>query len=572
MCGIIGRVSIKNDPLVTLNGLKELEYRGYDSYGILINEKIFKDIGEISTKEIDKLKSIQSNIEIGHTRWATHGGVFQNNAHPHTDYKKKFFIVMNGIVENYQEVKEELIEEGIIFNSETDTEVIVQLFSKLFDGDLIFTLKNVLKKLKGEFSFLLKYENIILGYKNINPIIVGSNNDEIFIASDLNLVQKNVSKFYVMEDREFFVCEKLENEINLKIYNKNYELIEVDFMESKVIEEDEEINYEYVMEKEILESKKLNKLLSVENLKNIYEFIFKLEKRKNIVLTGAGTSYNAALYMHYTLLELGFNSQYIIASELTNYINVISDSLIVVFSQSGETADLIYPLREMKENNEIFAIVNTENSTVDRIAKTRIYLNCGIEKGVASTKAFTFQIGISKIIFFKIKNKDIVSKFKMFENDLEKCLNDNKLVIDEIVDRFYTSKDFFFIGRNKYYPLAIEGALKLKEISYIHAEGFAGGELKHGTLALIEKDIGCVVVGEETEIISNACEIKTRGGVIIGISENFNSIFDYHLSVPNYLKCLFMNSIMQKLALKMALKIGNNPDKPRNLAKSVTVK
>jgi len=597
MCGIIGRVSTDKIPIKTLFGLKELEYRGYDSYGILFynidtqKSLLDKDKNELTLEKLNKLKEFESNIEIGHTRWATHGIISKENAHPHCDMNCEFFVVMNGIVENYKEIKNKLENENVIFSSQTDSEVIPQLFAKYFDknnlninDELLKTIKKVLNELKGEFSFILKYKQYLIIYKNINPIIIGESKNEIFISSDSSLVQNNSNNYKMLEDGEIFFVE-LNNskDIIFEHYDKNFNEIERGF--NKSLKEEEVItkNTKYFMEKEMLEQKNIKKILTKtnhENLKYLISEIKNNSKYKKIFISAAGTSYHASIYLHYTLLENEIMSNIILASELKNYINIIKDSIIIVFSQSGETADLIFPLKELEENNEIFTITNTKNSTLDRFAKKSIYLNCGKEIGVASTKAFTSQIFIS-IWINEILNKNNISKineslkitnFQKYEILFEKILEKNIPIIKKICFENKDSSDFFFLGRDKNFPLALEGALKLKEISYIHAEGFAGGELKHGSLALIEKDVPSIIIGDSDEIISNAIEIKTRGGIIIGISEKNNEVFDYFLEVPNLHKDIFITLMLQYIAFEMTLLKGYNPDKPRNLAKSVTVK
>ena len=291
-----------------------------------------------------------------------------------------------------------------------------------------------------------------------------------------------------------------------------------------------------------------------------------------MVLTAAGTSYHAAYVMHHDLLRSGIMSSIILASELHNYKEVISDSIIVVFTQSGETADLIYPLRELRDSNEIFTITNTANSTLARFANRLVMLNCGREISVASTKAFTAQVFVSHLLSYELKGKNILDNLSTYENDFDSLVESCNGVLDEVCDKYFSAPDVFFIGRNQFHPFALEGALKLKEVSYIHAEGFAGGELKHGTLALITDDVPVVVLGSCDEIMSNAIEIKTRGGVLIGISSKENPIYDFFIKVPENFEEIFGTVVMQLLSLKMAQKLNLNPDKPRNLAKSVTVK
>ena len=579
MCGIIARVSTNENPIDTLEGVKFLEYRGYDSYGVLLSyngvEKLDKNIGELPLKKLEQLKQIKSNIEIAHTRWATHGGVTKENAHPHFDKDKKFYVVMNGIIENYLDIKAQL-RGKVEFVSQSDTEVIPQLFSVYFkntgdnEKDLLECCKKIMPMLKGEFSFIVKYKNTILGYKNINPIIAGIKEGEFLMSSDMGYVQNHCDKYYTLNDCEIMIC-SLESEVKYTLY-ENYSQIKPNWLISKKSDLDSDNKYDTYMEKEIYEQKFIRNLIETDNLSSIKYLKNKITRGEKVILSAAGTSYHAAYIMHHMLLRHNIMSQIIIASELNNYVSSIEDSIIVVFSQSGETADLIHPLKNLRDENEIFTITNSPNSTLDRFASRSIHLNCGREIGVASTKAFVSQVFVSHLLEAELDKSNKLSNLDKYEAQFDKVISDNMKTIDTICSRFSKNSDFFFIGRDLFHPLALEGALKLKEISYIHAEGFAGGELKHGTLALIEKNVPVVVLGSSSDIISNAIEIKTRGGVIIGISSKENEAYEYHLKIPDYFEDIYSTILMQLIALKMTLLLGHNPDKPRNLAKSVTVK
>ncbi|MCA9495309.1 MAG: glutamine--fructose-6-phosphate transaminase (isomerizing) [Nanoarchaeota archaeon] len=578
MCGIIGRISSDESPLKTLNGLKELEYRGYDSYGILLSNKdkfiLDKNTGELKIENIDKLKDFKSHIEIGHTRWATHGGVSIENAHPHFDEKKEFYVVMNGIIENYSQMKRLLIEKGVKFSSQTDTEIIPQLYAYYLNKekmkDLLEITKLIISKLEGEFSFILKYKNQVLLYKNMNPLIIGTSPNELFFSSDLNLVEKNTKEYYILNDKEIIICSYKDDIIKTKYFDSKHKEFWPDFHISEKIEDSEKKNTRYYMEKEIFEQKNLRNLLTGDNIEAL-NYLARQSREKEIILLGAGTSYHAAMMMHYQLLKKNILTRFILASELKNYLGVLKSKLLVVFSQSGETADLIFPLSYLKKDNEIFGIVNTKNSTLSRFSNHTLYLNCGKEVAVASTKAFVFQTFVSQLLcrILEYKTVDIL---RDYEVDFDKVVEKNIKTIEKITKNFKNSKSFFFMGRNEYFPLALEGALKLKEISYIHAEGFAGGELKHGSIALVEENVPIVILGGNKEILSNAIEVKTRGGILIGIDTHREKVYDYFLEVPENFKEIFTVILMQLLAFKMTLELGHDPDKPRNLAKSVTVK
>ncbi|MCA9459246.1 MAG: SIS domain-containing protein, partial [Nanoarchaeota archaeon] len=423
---------------------------------------------------------------------------------------------------------------------------------------------------EGEFSYILKHKNQILLYKNMNPLIIGTGNDELFFSSDLNLVEKNTKNYYILDDKELVICSYKNNIIKTKYLNSKFKEFYPDFHLSEKQEDEEMKNTRYYMEKEIFEQKNLKKLLTADNIEAL-NYLARQSKEKEIILLGAGTSYHAAMMMHYQLLKKNILTRVILASELKNYLGVLKSKLLVVFSQSGETADLIFPLSYLKNDNEIFGIVNTKNSTLSRFSSHTLYLNCGKEVAVASTKAFVFQTFVSQLLCRVLEYKSI-DMLRDFEINFDKVVEKNIKTIEKITKDFKTSKSFFFMGRNEYYPLALEGALKLKEISYIHAEGFAGGELKHGSIALIEDGVPIVILGGNKEILSNAIEVKTRGGIIIGIDNNREKVYDYFLEVPENFKEIFTVVLMQLLSFKMTLELGFNPDKPRNLAKSVTVK
>ncbi len=583
MCGIIARISKDDNPSKTLDGLRFLEYRGYDSYGILLdnlqNEELEKDAGEIADGMLKKLKAKHSYIEVGHTRWATHGKANKVNAHPHYDSNKKFFVVMNGIVENYNEVKEEFAG-SFKCVSESDAELIPLLYSYYFKDtgdikkDLVIATKKVTQKLKGEFSFVAKHKNALLVYKNINPIVIGRslNNDEILVCSDINYTQNNAEEYLILDDEDIAVALLGDNVLKFQTYFHN-KTKSAKWRKSVKSNISADTSFDSYMEKEIYDQKYIKKILTEYNIENIEKLDGLIAKHNgNVLITAAGTSYHAACFMHYTLLEEGINSYIVLASELHNYINSVDNFLIIALSQSGETADLIYPLKKLKNNNTIFTITNTPNSTLDRFSSCNIYLNCGQEISVAATKTFSFQIFVAQLLRSGVSVEGEKSKILDYEKMFDDFVSGVSPTIEKICSVIKNERSVFFIGRHKHHPLALEGALKLKEITYIHAEGFAGGELKHGSLALIEPGVPVFVLGSDNDIISNAVEIKTRGGIIIGISPYENSVFDYHIQLPERYVHLFMIISLQLIALRTAIALKRNPDKPRNLAKSITVK
>ncbi len=606
MCGIIARISEDKNPDLSLKALSFLQYRGYDSYGILLRSfgnndlKIEKNVGSIPENMLLSLSKLKSNIEIGHTRWATHGGVSIKNAHPHSSFSNIFHVVMNGIIENYSNVKNELINHGYLFKSDTDTEVIVNLyeyymnlykisFENIDYKILLKVTKEVICKLEGEFSYVLNCNDMIIAYKNINPLIAGYIGNGFVLSSDMNYVDENSLLRIILDDQDIFFAYKLEDKLHFGLSFMHSNTILLDDFTQKW-ENNKQVHKRNIcsnlingltfMEQEIFQSQNINLFndFNIKNIQLITDFI-KENKTDKIYIIGSGTSYNAGNVLHYILLRNGIISQMILGCELENYVDMINNSLLFVYSQSGETADIIKPLKNISEKhklNKICVITNTPKSTIDRIADYSLYLNCLQEISVASTKAFVMQLLINYIIDASLnKCIDQIENFISQEYQeifKQTTIDGNLFVIDEIIRRFKNSNSMFFIGRGINYPLAMEGALKMKEVSYIHCEGFSAGELKHGSLALIENDVPVFVIGCDKLSIANATEVKSRGGILIGIGNENNDVFDYFIKTTTAFKEVFSAIMMQLVALKMALALGNNPDKPRNLAKSVTVK
>lgn len=553
MCGILARFGNKAQLEPYLKSLKELEYRGYDSYGFFNeydgNNNIQKQKGTLTKETMSIFSSKYTTSFLSHTRWATHGRVTPENAHPHFDFQKRFFVVMNGIIENYLEIKHFLEKNGYEFISQTDTEIIPQLFAYYYDTktkNLGEIAKIVSRDLKGDFSYVLFFNKEYVAYKNKNPLILGITDDEVVFSSDFHLIQELSDKYCILEDGDI-VCGR---EIRFTFLKDKSKFFQKTNSSSLIIEEDISTTY---MEKEILDQKKISSLFTNENQKVISELKKDLNKYSRIFLIGSGSSYHSALIMHYKLLSLGILSQPILACELSSYMPYLDDSLIIAFSQSGETADIVRYLENCC--GKIYAIVNTPFSTLDRIASKSIYLNCGKEISVASTKAFFYQVGVS----YMLANN-------LIQSNIDTLIKDNN--INYVSNFLQNQESCFLLGRNDYYPLALEGALKLKETTYINAQGFAGGELKHGSLALIEEGTPAIILGDDSQTISNAQEIKTRGGIIIGISNENKEIYDYWIKSSSYFQTIV---ILQLIALYISLLKGINPDKPRNLAKSCTV-
>lgn len=586
MCGIFGYIGHKSSaPELILEGLSVLEYRGYDSWGIAIKDKnalaVDKHIGKIGNA---KTSLPQGNIGIGHTRWATHGGVTQENAHPHLDCTKRIAVVHNGIVENYKPLKDELIESGHIFLSDTDTEVIAHLIEENLKKDEIFeAVRSAFNACQGLSAIVvLDIEtDEIIAAKTGSPLIVGIGDKEFFIASDISALAPYVKKAIYVKDHELAVLNREQVRLYSLATGKEVTAQEEDVQ--YVTGDDSLGAHKHFMIKEILEQpevipRSITETGDIEKLANL------IQSKKKIFFIAAGTAHHAALTGVQMLSQLASVSvRTLVASEFA-YIEseIDADSLLIALSQSGETIDVIEPLTRAKEKGAAVAsIVNAPGSTIYRMSDVSVLLHAGPEKSVASTKAYTAKLGVLLyIVYLLTQKKDAESVLKkVSEEEKRILLPENLLKIQELAHKLKQEDFMFAIGRGMSYPSALEAALKIKEVSYTHIEGLAGGELKHGSIALIQKGTPCIVFAPHDNtydsIISNAMEIKARGGMIIGISSQNSEVFDEYIEV----KDLGIGSILaqvlpvQLLAYYLALEKGiEDPDKPRNLAKSVTVK
>jgi glutamine---fructose-6-phosphate transaminase (isomerizing) len=608
MCGIIGYIGNRNCLNILINGLKRLEYRGYDSCGITIknnNELITKKTkGKITNLEKITL-NLKGNIGIGHTRWATHGQPNEINAHPHLDSNEEIAIVHNGIIENFESLKIFLEKKGVKFKSETDSEVIAHMIKYFYKDDLKEAVIKTLKQVIGTYGLAIinKEKNEIITAKKGSPIIIGIGKKEFFIASDISAIIEYTKDIIYLEDNE--IASINVNEYSISNINNN-EKIEKEIINVKLsLEQIEKKEYEHFMLKEIFEQphtlkdailgridyeNNTTKLGGIEiNLEKDY-----LEKLTRIIIVACGTSYHCAITVKYFMekylkipIDVDFASEFRYKNPIIN-----KNNLVIVISQSGETADTLEALREAKQKNvNVLGIVNVVGSTIARECDFGIFTRAGPEIGVASTKSFTNQLMslyLLTLYIGKITNKinDIDSK-KIIENIakipnlIKIVLNENEK-IKEIAKKYYNTKDILYIGRGINYPIALEGALKLKEISYIHAEGLAAGEMKHGHIALIEKNIPVVAIANKginySKMVSNIHEAKTRNAKIIAITtknnEELNKISDDIIFVPDididYTP--FINVVcLQLLAYHIANFKKCEIDQPRNLAKSVTV-
>ena len=605
MCGIIGISSNKSVSSSIINSLKKLEYRGYDSAGIatlsegFINE--VKSEGRVENLENNfDLKNLSGNIGIGHVRWATHGVPNSINAHPHSS--ETVSVVHNGIIENSTLLKKYLLSKGHKFKSQTDTEVIVHLITEnLKTSELREAITKTLKQLHGSFALGIIFKNIpdlIIGARRGSPLAVGYGPNENYLGSDSYALKSMTNKVTYLEDGEFCFIKKDEvnffNEDGIKINKKVLEL-------SSNEQNYDKGDFKYFMAKEIEEQPQTLKtgikeyIDSMNNDINIYNFPWKIDEIKSIMLIGCGTAYHSCLMAKYWFEELtGLDVNIDIASEFRYRKNRFkNDTLYIFVSQSGETADTYAALDLCNKNKmKTCAVVNVIESSIARESNFVLPIHCGPEIGVASTKAFLGQILVLYILSLKlsslrkeIENKDYQEKIKDLKN-LPKLIEETLLIdndVQAIATTFNEAKGSMFLGRGFSYPIALEGALKLKELSYVHAEGYPAGEMKHGPLALIEEGMPVVVLAPRDnyykKTISNMQEVVARGAKVLLItnkskdkiiSENIWESIEVETTNDDLLPFL-LTIPLQKLAYYSALKKGYDIDKPRNLAKSVTV-
>ncbi|MFC1769102.1 glutamine--fructose-6-phosphate transaminase (isomerizing) [Nanoarchaeota archaeon] len=607
MCGIIGIVSSREVSNILLDSLRKLEYRGYDSVGMVcINEKnllIKKDVGKID--EVDKkvnFKSLKGNIGLGHSRWSTHGATTKENAHPHSDCSGKIALVHNGIIENYNELKDELIKKGHKFASQTDTEVIAHLIEENYKGDLKKAVLDSLNKVDGSYALGVIHSNHeeLIAARNESPLIIGIGKNENFIASDVPAILDYTKNVAYLDNEQIGVITKDKVEI-FDLDGKNQEL------KTHKIEWNSELaekqGYKHFMLKEIFEQPRaitetINGRLSNSEIlikDEIGLTADQIKKIDRIIIVACGTSWHASLIGEFMLEELTRIPVEVEYASEFRYRDPIVDknSLIISISQSGETADTLAALREAKNKGAyIVSIVNVKGSSIARESHSVIYTKAGPEIGVASTKAFTSQLIVLYLItvyFGKIKGKLPEDQVKNRIRDLRKiplqiqsALDDNDY-IKKHAEKFYKKNNALYLGRGINYPIALEGALKLKEVSYIHAEGYPAAEMKHGPIALIDKEMPVICVATKDNItykkvVSNIEEVKSRGGIVIAIETKGNTelknLVDHNIYIPenSYILTPILSVIpLQLFAYHIAVLRGCDVDKPRNLAKAVVV-
>ncbi|MCM1370959.1 MAG: glutamine--fructose-6-phosphate transaminase (isomerizing) [Clostridium sp.] len=601
MCGIIGYIGKKNAIEVLIKGLERLEYRGYDSAGIayIQNSKlnIIKEKGKI-----ENLKSIinfnnTSNLGIGHTRWATHGDANKTNSHPHS--VGKITIVHNGIIENFEELKKTLIKEGVTFKSETDTEVACALLNKYYceKNDIIYAIKKFQENVYGTYAIGIICSDIndtLFAIKNKNPLIIAVGNDENYIASDVPAILDFTNKYIILNDGEFA---KITNK-NITCYNKNG-IVEKEINEFNGDNLDIEKNgYEHYMLKEINEQPTTFKNTVMPYLENDMDSLIEkmpdFSKYESIKIVACGSAMHAGLVGKNLIEEFAdIPVEVDIASEFRYKKVFLNDkTLVIVISQSGETADSLAALERANENNcDTLGIINVVGSSIARSAKSVLYTKAGSEIAVATTKAYSSQVALLMLIALNIANsknlikiheiKQILEEIKDIPNKIYSLLNNEELYND-IAKDIYQNNDIFYIGRDIDYALSMEGSLKLKEISYINSQAYAAGELKHGTISLIENGTPVIAISTKkdlsTKTISNIKEVKARGAKVVFITtdeiDKESDFYDHKIVIPTTHKLLqpLLTIIpLQMLSYNIAKLRGCDIDKPKNLAKSVTV-
>lgn len=596
MCGIFGYVGKdSNAPSIVLDGLKLLEYRGYDSWGVaykIKNQKLnIKNVFEVE-KHIGKIGAaslspkLTSNLAIGHTRWATHGGVTKINAHPHLDCTGTISLVHNGIVENFEEIKKDLVKKGHKFVSETDTEVIPHLVEEFMKSEgFTSSVRDTFNKLKGLNAIVIANANSseIIAAKNGSPLVIGISKDGLYIASDAVGIVKHTKRVIFLEDNQMAI---LGNKIKLLALPSGKEISpKIESLDWK-FEESEKGNFKHFFIKEIHEEPRVIENTALNGLAGTKKLAELIDKAFGTFLIACGSASYAAIAATYLFSKISKKHvNFSIGSEFKYMEDFItSKTLVIPISQSGESIDVIEPVMRAKKQKKakIAAITNVLGSTLYRISDFKLLLESGSEKAVVATKSFTAMISVLILAAYTLSGNQ-----KKGQLLLRKAARNIKVIlseqyikkIKELSEKLKEKEHIYIIGRGISYTAALEATLKIKEAACIHAEAFPGGELKHGVIALIEKGSPCIVMAPNDEtyfdVISNAQEIKARGGYIIGIGPRNNEVFDFFLKTDDIEEATLLPqvTISHLLGYYLALARGiADPDKPRNLAKSVTVK
>ncbi|MDD5041936.1 MAG: glutamine--fructose-6-phosphate transaminase (isomerizing) [Candidatus Peribacteraceae bacterium] len=590
MCGIIGYVGKRTDAgFLVVEGLKHLEYRGYDSWGVACKTGdgiiIRKDIGKIST--VNPAEFLQSSsLAMAHTRWATHGGVTPVNAHPHVSCDGKIVVVLNGIIENFESLREALKAKGHRFVSTTDTEVIPHLIEEEMktEQDFAAAVRRACLRFEGRYGIVALHadSSLLVAARTGSPLIVGVAEDGYFVASDTPAFLEHTATVQYLDDGEMVVTDG--TSILFSDLRTGEERTKREIPITWSTAQSQKGEYEHYMLKEIMEQKQSIARAVDQDIGQIETLARAILEAQGTFLVGCGTAAKACMAAEYFFSVIaGHHVNFAPASEFKLYHRFLKpESLLIAVSQSGETADTLEAMKIAKSKGaKVLAIVNAEGSTIAREADFTLHINAGPERAVASTKALTGQMAVLLLIAYAMIGKLPKGRTRLLETAaaINDMLNPRYTeFIEGIAEHIQQSTDLYIIGKGWNYPMALESAIKIQEVSYVHAEGFAGGELKHGPIALIEKGTPCIaLVGNDevrTDIISNAIELKARGGFIIGIAPERNDVFDEWIKVPNVDTAQAIVNIIpvQVLAYFLAVKRGKDPDMPRNLAKSVTVK
>jgi len=615
MCGIVGYIGFQDAYEIVINGLRRLEYRGYDSAGIVLedqqnNFEVKKTKGKVSDLvEISEALKNTSHVGMGHTRWATHGVPSDRNSHPHVSNNGKIAIIHNGIIENYDTIKTMLVEKGFSFASETDTEVLVNLIQYILDTHQISfpeAVRFALNEVYGAYAITVMHKDfpgvLVVGRLG-SPLAIGLGDKEYFIASDASPFVEFTKEAVYLEDGHMATI-SLEKGVDIRSIKDN-EKIEPAIQELKLnLEQIEKGGYEHFMLKEIFEQPKSiqdtlrGRLLVNEGIikmAGIWDHLDRINKAERIIIIACGTSWHAGLIGEYLIEEFARIPVEVEYASEFRYRNPIitNKDIIIAISQSGETADSMAAIKLAKEKGAfIYGICNVVDSSIARFSDAGSYTHAGPEIGVASTKAFTAQLTILSLIALKLGkhngnlgNADfmrLITELDHLPKKVEEVLHSTHEYVKTIAKDFVNSTNFLYLGRGFNFPAALEGALKLKEISYIHAEGYPAAEMKHGPIALIDENMPIVIIapkkGHYDKIVSNVQEIKARKGKVIAIvnhgDEQVSSMADYVIEIPDTSECfspIVASVPLQLLAYYIAVYRGANVDQPRNLAKSVTV-
>lgn len=588
MCGIFGYIGPKeNAPEMVFDGLKMLEYRGYDSWGVAIKKEksivVEKHVGKIGTATIELP---ESTLGIGHTRWATHGGATVGNAHPHVDCKKELAVVHNGIIENFQELKDTLIKQGHKFTSETDTEVIPHLIEEnLKTKGFATAVRDTFNELHGMNAIVVAYapSKEIVAAKTGSPLVVGIGKNEFYVASDAAGILKHTKQVLFLEDKQMVILGTDLKLITLpegKAIEPKYETLNWKFEEVKLG------NYKHFFIKETHEEPRVIENIALNALSDTKTLADMIEKAFGTFIIACGSAAYAGIGATYLFSKIAKKHiNFSIGSEFNYMEDFITDkTLVIPISQSGESIDVIDPVTRVKREKgaTIAAIVNVLGSTLYRNADFNLLLNSGVEKAVVATKSFTAMIASLILLAYTSAGKQKLGQEHLLKaaKNVKTLLEDASIKqIKKVAQKLVDKEHIYIIGRGLSHTAALEATLKIKEATYIHAEAFPGGELKHGVIALIDKGTPCIVFApnDETydEIISNAQEVKARGGYILGIGPRNNNVFDDFLETDDIAEATILPQVTIAHLLGYYLAIAKgipDPDKPRNLAKSVTVK